>query len=200
MPSPYASLPLPTSTSSIRVLKIPPRRASTPTQESDFEIKGDLLIVNLNDDPSPPFTALSYVWGVPDPRIRHSVVCDEHRISITPNCFSALKSLSSGRDEELLIWVDAICINQDDEQEKMRQIPLMGEIYFKAAMTYIWLGEGTSGTDRAMRYLSRAGFLRCFMYSTGRLRNWPRAAVGFGMVVSMVAMFSPVGYPYPFES
>lgn len=42
--------------------------------------------------------------------------------------------------------------------EKEQQVPLMGEIYILSESVYVWLGEGTVGTDRTMSYLSRADF------------------------------------------
>ena len=41
------------------------------------------------------------------------------------------------------IWIDAVCINQNDDLEKSGQIPLMGEIYSKAAEVLVWLGSGS---------------------------------------------------------
>jgi hypothetical protein len=60
----------------------------------------------------------------------------------------------------LTIWVDAICINQDDEDEKMAQILLMKDIYSHAETVYIWLGLGSASTDRAIHYLMNTGFVR----------------------------------------
>ncbi|KAK3208314.1 hypothetical protein GRF29_77g352807 [Pseudopithomyces chartarum] len=147
MSFPYSTLPLPPSTHFIRVLKLP---SSIPsTQPPTHSLTGTLHLVDLNANPPPNFTALSYVWGVPDPHTDYAVLCGGYRIPITPNCFAALSALSAKKsrsaEEGLTIWVDAICINQSDEEEKMRQIPLMGEIYHRAAETYIWLGEETKG-------------------------------------------------------
>lgn len=118
-----------------------------------------------------------------------------HRIPITPNCFAALKGLEARlRGQSLAIWVDAICINQSDEAEKMRQIPMMGDIYSKAAVTYIWLGEGNEEMDRAMKFLSTAGFPGYFKRSGGSLslRLWAYAAA----LVSL----TPFVLAYPLES
>jgi hypothetical protein len=38
------------------------------------------------------------------------------------------------------LWIDAICLNQKDGDEKAQQIPLMGEIYSQADKLHIWLG------------------------------------------------------------
>lgn len=84
------------------------------------------------------YTALSYVWGAPifDQRI---VIGDDH-IAITSSLAAALISLRS-ITSSIFLWVDQICINQPDIQEKVQQIPLMGLIYTHATNTIIWLGE-----------------------------------------------------------
>lgn len=58
----------------------------------------------------------------------------------------------------MTIWVDAICINQDDEDEKDHQIPLLDVIYSCATTVYIWLGAGTSTSSSyaAINWLSKA--------------------------------------------
>ncbi|KAJ4288049.1 hypothetical protein N0V90_012065 [Kalmusia sp. IMI 367209] len=38
-------------------------------------------------------------------------------------------------------WIDAICINQEDLEEKSQQVSIMGDLYTKSAMTWVWLGE-----------------------------------------------------------
>lgn len=53
----------------------------------------------------------------------------------------------------LALWIDAICINQNDDVEKAGQIPLMTRIYSNAQQVCIWLGEGGQGTETAMDML-----------------------------------------------
>lgn len=55
----------------------------------------------------------------------------------------------------LAIWIDAICINQEDKYELSHQLLLMGRIYANARETYFWLGEGDPATDKAIEYLAR---------------------------------------------
>ncbi|KAH9206931.1 heterokaryon incompatibility, partial [Leptodontidium sp. 2 PMI_412] len=59
----------------------------------------------------------------------------------TPNLAEALKEIRKKKRREVL-WVDAMCINQEDLKEKNQQLPLMRDIYLGAQMTVIWLGEG----------------------------------------------------------
>jgi hypothetical protein len=73
--------------------------------------------------------------------------------TITRNLREALDQLASeGKAKN--IWVDAVCINQTDAEEKKHQIQLMSDIYSKAEVTYIWLGEATNNSDLAMDFLS----------------------------------------------
>lgn len=54
----------------------------------------------------------------------------------------------------MTIWVDLICINQVDKEEKSTQLQLMEEIYTWAEMVYLYLGEANGQSNRAMAYLS----------------------------------------------
>ncbi|KAF1989760.1 heterokaryon incompatibility, partial [Aulographum hederae CBS 113979] len=83
------------------------------------------------------FEALSYMWGPRDPNCH--ILCEGRPLFITPNCASALLHLRKKKSPRLL-WVDAICIDQDSVEEKNHQIPIVGEIYAAAEQTIAWLG------------------------------------------------------------
>jgi hypothetical protein len=107
----------------------------------------------------PKYTALSYVWGsYASPR--DTITCNGVELEITIGCAEALRQLRTHVAGPLILWVDAICINQADTVEKSRQIRLMQEIYTWAATTYVWLGKGTPQSDKAMDYLAKASRLR----------------------------------------
>lgn len=59
------------------------------------------------------------------------------------NLAGALRCLRrlNGPDSSRLLWIDALCINQDDLDERARQVKLMGDIYFRATRVTVWLGE-----------------------------------------------------------
>jgi len=59
-----------------------------------------------------------------------------------------------------LLWVDAICINQtplheEARKEKQQQVNNMAQIYSNAKSVCIWLGEGTTETDKAMQFVKK---------------------------------------------
>ncbi|KAF4414864.1 heterokaryon incompatibility [Fusarium acutatum] len=102
----------------------------------------------------PEFTALSYVWGKSSQKT--SIIINGRSLSITNTLAVALKSIKLCTAERLL-WVDQICINQQDEAEKAIQVPLMGNIYSTATTTIAWLGEASQRSDEAMNYIASTG-------------------------------------------
>lgn len=101
------------------------------------------------------YTALSYAWG---PQIfEGSIECDGHKKAITKSLQTALWNFRR-RDRPVVMWIDQICINQEDAEEKAQQIPLMGSIYQHAWNTAIWLGEANPGSDSAIQLLEDVNF------------------------------------------
>ncbi|KAH7184642.1 heterokaryon incompatibility protein-domain-containing protein [Fusarium flagelliforme] len=98
------------------------------------------------------FTALSYTWG-PN-AFDCSIECDGFVKNITTSLDSAIRQFRHPVDS-IMMWIDQICINQDDNIEKAQQIPLMSRIYRLATNTVIWLGEASEGSDSALRLLER---------------------------------------------
>lgn len=104
----------------------------------------DLTHVQLGFNAS--FEALSYEW-----RDKHGSVpvqCDDKQILITPNCKAAMETLRL-RSKPRYLWIDAICINQKDDQERNQQVAIMGDIFCAADKVLMWLGEETETTQEA---------------------------------------------------
>ena len=66
--------------------------------------------------------------------------------------FGALRQHLATEPKQLLC-VDALCINQQDDEEKTAQMKMMGQIYRAAIMTAVWLGSECEGDARAVRLL-----------------------------------------------
>ena len=75
---------------------------------------GRLETVALENEPR--YTALSYVWG--DSSDRVPCVLDNHRLLITRNLALALQALQLD-DEPFVLWIDALCINQNDQRKRV---------------------------------------------------------------------------------
>jgi hypothetical protein len=143
----YASAPL-SKRRMIRVFEL--HSAEDP---NDRTIRGSLHAIDLDKDVS--FTALSYCWDeYSSPK--DVIHCGDYSIEVTENCWSALWHMRK-KFGSIKIWIDSICINQEDKDEKSIQIPLMGNIFSSAEVVYIWLGSGNRMTDSAMDFLKRGG-------------------------------------------
>ncbi|CAN9181300.1 unnamed protein product [Alternaria alternata] len=90
------------------------------------------------------YDAISYVWGTAEASI--NVSCNGMDLAVTPTVFEMLQNLNPSRP----CWVDSMCINQQDTEEKAIQIPLMHRIYSRAALVVIWMGMPTMQSEKFM--------------------------------------------------
>lgn len=91
----------------------------------------------------PKFVALSYMWG--ESNAQKKILLNGAEFAVTENLLSALSHLRrKNAFEYRLFWIDAICINQDDMNEKSRQVRIMNHIYDRASSVVVWLGDGYS--------------------------------------------------------
>ena len=136
----YCYAPL-KSPSNFRTLKIKPGQYENELECSLHEgYPGDGTV----------YYALSYVWG---PSIfPRQIYCDGYTLSITESLFSALRNYRQV-DRPVTIWADAICINQEDIEERSCQVLLMQEIYSKSKQLCIWLGEKLEFCSEAFKYM-----------------------------------------------
>jgi hypothetical protein len=119
-----------------------------PPEGETAPIKCQLFNYSLDKWDKEPHTyeALSYVWGNPEETL--TIFIDEYRFNVTKNLYAALWCL---RDRSIQwIWVDSICINQQDGSEKSRQVQMMGSIFESAQRVVIWLGTRSKDSDLAM--------------------------------------------------
>lgn len=161
----YKALPIPPGSRSIRLLTVHPPDVTKPR---GGPIRCEVTIEDLGSNPR--YAALSYVWGDPSPD-PPAISCNGISLNVRLNCFLALLHLREICGRSFVIWIDAISIDQDDDVERAHQIELMGDIYSKAEKTYLWLGEGTTESDRVMKFLSRTGFLEFFFKGNGDLER-----------------------------
>jgi hypothetical protein len=88
--------------------------------------------------------SLSYTWGDPDKV--SDITIENHKCKVTVNLASALRRLRQ-QDTSRVLWVDAVCINQRNAQEKSHQVAMMGEIYERASRVLTWPGEPSTEDD-----------------------------------------------------
>ncbi|KAK3392321.1 heterokaryon incompatibility protein-domain-containing protein [Sordaria brevicollis] len=102
-----------------------------------------------------PYKALSYEWGLAsddDP----TLVIDGHPVRIRKNLFAALEQISSciHHLSFYLIWIDAICINQNDNAEKGHQVQKMHRLFSEAEQVLAWTGPAADDSEYAMDILN----------------------------------------------
>jgi hypothetical protein len=142
--------------SEVRLLRLLPGRSADP-------IRCTVHIVSLNDNPR--YEALSYVWG--DETDTRSISVNNQPYSVTVNLEAALRGLRRHRGERI-IWADAICINQDDNQEKNEQVPEMTRVYSQASRVLAWLGEPSDAIRAAVKWTNRYRRPGLFLRHMGR--------------------------------
>jgi hypothetical protein len=144
----YQYHPLAAGRREIRLLELQPGRY-------DELLNCRLAIVSLTSNPN--YNALSYVWGdhVGFAPAEPEIILDGHHFPVTPNLYSALKHLrSTAKRNPMVLWVDAVCINQNDLDERNQQVAMMRDIYASATHVTIWLGEADDDSGVALDALS----------------------------------------------
>ncbi|KAI1868094.1 uncharacterized protein JN550_006582 [Neoarthrinium moseri] len=94
------------------------------------------------------YTALSYTWGPPEPPDldpsfedkTHELKCGDGIIPVRQNLYDFLQRLRISGLAIPPLWIDAVCINQANLEEKSEQVLRMGQIYAAADKVWIWLG------------------------------------------------------------
>jgi len=132
--------PLDPNSAEIRLLELLPGAPNTP-------LYCKLIVVTLGRRPN--FEALSYVWG--DTTVKRSITVDGDVFQVTTNLEEGLRALRYRRKSRTL-WVDAICINQQNVAEKNFQVPLMSSIYREAVRVVAWMGPSNPAIALAVSY------------------------------------------------
>ncbi|KAJ0299559.1 hypothetical protein COL5a_000083 [Colletotrichum fioriniae] len=86
----------------------------------------------------PQYNTLLYVWG--NREAKAQVTVNGLQVTINKNLAGALSRIRHER-EPIVIWADALCINQNDEDEKKYQIDLMHRIYGECENCLVWMGD-----------------------------------------------------------
>src|SRR5947209_6970841 len=119
MTAPYRSRLVESSGRKFRVFDIDPGILENP-------IHGVLREVLL--DRSQPYVAISYAWATDKPCIPIDCGDGTLPVLVTKNCYAALRRLRETSRKRSL-WIDALCINQQDKDERGYQVAMMRDIY-----------------------------------------------------------------------
>jgi hypothetical protein len=120
------------------------------------------------------YKALSYTWGgsmhTPVPGLP-KVIVDGYEIEITKNLYSALLQIRR-HDRDVPLWVDAICINQQDLREKGHQVKQMGDVYEGAEEVLIWLGPSNANIDGLLESINWIDARATEAQAVGSKEDW----------------------------
>ncbi len=95
----------------------------------------------------PEYHAISYAWT--HEALTSRIVCNGKDLAVTPDVLECLRCLSTINGCQDL-WIDAICIDQEDKEEKAHQVANMHEVYKNAVHVQVWLGPAENKSDLAM--------------------------------------------------
>lgn len=136
-----------TKASHIRILELLPASL-------EKALEGRLLVVDV--DKPPAYEALSYTWANDN---NDASLCQRifigrgnRALPITSSCHQALRHLRQEL-ESVFVWVDSICINQSDLDERSYQVAMMDDIFSKATVVHAYVGENQDNGVNAISLL-----------------------------------------------
>ena len=101
----------------------------------------------------PVYRALSYAWGAPGNEF--PIILNGKAFKTRPNLYNFLKQ-KRYPDKDLSLWIDAVCINQNDVAERNYMVSIMDRIFSEAELVYAWIGEDDMEARAAFEFLNRA--------------------------------------------
>ena len=168
LPNKYEHIPLENPKDDIRVLVLWPGRP-------EDQLYCSFDYVSLADAASSkPYEALSYYWGTDQPNCEIKIQdirkakgkgtfkniaksMGFETFYIRSNLDAALRHFRQpDADAHVSLWVDALCINQDDKEEKTHQVQKMSQIYRTANHVLVWLGAGDPRCEEALEFIDDA--------------------------------------------
>lgn len=136
--SSFVYQPLNRSRQEIRLIRLLPPGCDPNATSSGIHCE----VFHAHLDDKPQYEALSYVWGSSDKPCQ--VLANGQRLEVTENLYIALQHLRRGSDRPRTLWIDSICIDQQQLEEKSQQVGIIGKIFRRAEKTLIWLGPDSS--------------------------------------------------------
>jgi hypothetical protein len=161
--------PLDSSRNEIRILRLKPRQYNRDNRQDEQRIICFLEHMILED--AVEYMALSYVWE--NGLNRQEIFLSGNERSISANLGDALRQLRNEFDD-LVLWADQLCINQEDYAEKASQIQKMGSIYKRARRVIAWLGIPANDSDLVFTTLRQIDKHHNLSLKTGLLSDIAR--------------------------
>jgi hypothetical protein len=145
------------------------------------DIECSLQVFSVSDLPTVDYIALSYFWG--EARTQndvHQITVDRQRYWVRTNLWTFFQS-ARDLDNSLPIYIDAVCLNQLDNEEREHQVKLMSEVYSHVQRAHVWLGNPDAGQSEDLRSL------RLDITAHTPNSSWnPRSLVGLSYICSRI--------------
>lgn len=151
----YSQVPLRAKNGDIRLLTIQPRSSlrltsSATGDEPQPSIECFLRLANLQKTQL-SFMAISHEC---EHGGRRRLLINGAQVPASQSLVELLEGLRQETDP-VTVWIDILCVNGDDMEEKSAQIAQIAAIFSAAAETIVWLGPAADGSDDAMRVLDQ---------------------------------------------
>ena len=176
----YTYLPLEQQPNRIRILLLHPGQEHKP-------LSGSLRSISLHSSPIAEYETISYCWGVSTER--STMRLDGKSLAIPISSHQVLARFRHAVAQRVL-WIDAVCINQADPNERSHQVALMSEVYSKGVGNLVWLGESDETVPVALGAIGEilneareetegfGSFASVVMDAETRLYRYSQAGVG----------------------
>ncbi|KAI1260313.1 hypothetical protein F5Y18DRAFT_260602 [Xylariaceae sp. FL1019] len=152
----YHQTKLKEKNSRIRLLTVQPRQYAASRPEAPSEaIHCFLRLAQLQDHPK--FIVVSHRWQATDAIDQtKAVLVNGASVPVSAGLFDVLSCVQN-ETEPVVIWIDSICVNHADEDQRERSIHVsqLPQIYVAAEKTLVWLGRSADKSDQAMKVLRR---------------------------------------------
>lgn len=160
-----------------------------PPQENDI-IECNIINTTLNmteesqnELEESEYEALSYTWG--SPNVMRVISIDEQTCSIRENLWLALYYLRLN-DKSGVLWIDALCIDQNDIRERNHQVARMDKVFKHAGRVLVWLGPDTARDRKALELIRLSNDFQLSLRSAGghsQFYNSPEAPAWQAVII-----------------
>jgi Heterokaryon incompatibility protein (HET) len=168
----------------IRLLRLLP-----PKDPASFSVTPEFVLTTYLISEAPEYQALSYTWGPPEDGMteykkseKKPIVINGYPLPVFPNLMDALRHIRQAwnfTDPVQHIWIDAICINQENMDERGQQVQFMSEIYQTASQVLVWLGRSNMESRIAFKFIRNRKVLSLFEYQQYVENNGELYAIAF---------------------
>ncbi|KAF1357572.1 hypothetical protein EJ07DRAFT_32269, partial [Lizonia empirigonia] len=113
------------------------------------------IMLTVELDSAPIYSALSYTWGPPHPG--HQVLVNQETVIIRESLYRVLQQIGSWASRHHLsrhryLWTDEICIDHQNSAERISQIGLVSEIYSRCHRVLLCLNSVRSSSQTGHQY------------------------------------------------